>query len=84
MLLAIMGNSLKYFRKKISTQESESITAENRFNDYQHLNFVRDELFRPELQGLFSRALKVPVPTSFYHLGWNSRLHQKRKVREAF
>lgn len=59
MLLAVMGNSLKYFKKKIATQESDNITAENRFNDYQHLNFMRDELFKPELQGLFSRAIKV-------------------------
>lgn len=62
MLLAVMGNSLKYFKKKIATQESDNITAENRFNDYQHLNFMRDELFKPELQGLFSRAIKVGFP----------------------
>ena len=81
MLLAIMGNSLKYFAKKIQTQESDAITAENRFNDYQHLNFMRDELFKPELQGLFSRAFKVSGKGKrAYDQGGDHRPHKKCKV----
>lgn len=38
---------------------------QNRFNDQKRLNFSRDNLFKPELQGLFSKADMVSQISNF-------------------